>query len=113
MSRLGPAEFEDRYGADTFGLLRVGGEAGVATCLLGVDAVAFLSGEISNSDAVTLGSPLNRPFLRRREVVVPVGVRSVASPGREHVDGVVVVLVLQVHHRVDVLVAGLTTVVVD
>src|SRR5437899_5300431 len=108
MSWLGPAEFQDRYDADAFGLLGVIGEAVVAACLLGVDAVAFLSGEVSNGNAVALGSPLNRSFARRREVVVPVGVRRVTSPCREYVDDVVVGLIRQVHQRVDVCTAGLT-----
>src|SRR6267143_6096004 len=80
---LSPGEFEDGDCADPFGLFCVLGEAGVAAGLLGVDAVAFVTGELANGHGVAVGSTLDRALADGREVVVPVGVGRCASLGRE------------------------------
>src|SRR3954462_15652369 len=84
---LRPGELEDGDDADSFGLLCVVGEAGVATGLLGVDPVALVAGELANGDRVAVGSALDRARAGGREVVVPVGVGRCPSLGGEHVDG--------------------------
>src|SRR5205085_4496312 len=103
---LGPGEREDGDGADAFGLFCVVGEAGVAAGLLGIDAVALVTGELANGDRVAVGSTLDRALADGGEVVVPVGVGRCSSLGCEHVDDAVIGLVGQVHHRGDVLVAA-------
>src|SRR6476620_6504219 len=53
---LRPPQFEDRDGADSGGLACVLGKAWVAPRLLGVDAVAFGTGQFADGHLVRLGS---------------------------------------------------------
>src|SRR6516162_11912830 len=52
---LGPPEFEHGNGADSGSLACVLGEARVAPCLVGVDAVAFRAGQFADGHLVGLG----------------------------------------------------------
>jgi hypothetical protein len=69
--------------------------------LLGVDPVAVVPVELGDGDRVPLGAELDLGLPGRHQVEVPVGVGRGAALGGEHVDGVGVVVVAQVHHRVD------------
>src|ERR1700716_1038565 len=54
--RLRPRKFEHRNGADSGGLARILGKAWIAPRLLGVDAVAFSTGQFADGHLVGLGS---------------------------------------------------------
>jgi hypothetical protein len=72
---LDARELEHGDGANASDLPLVLGEAGVAAGLLGVDAVAFVAGELADGDLVGLGSAFDTALPRGGEVAVPVGVR--------------------------------------
>src|SRR6266536_4883758 len=110
---ISTGKLEDRNDADTLGALGIVGEPWIAAGLLSVDAIVLVALELANGDRVSVGSTLDRALAGGPEVVVPVGVGRRASPGREHEDDVVVSLVGQVHHRVDVLPAALAPVIVN
>src|SRR6266700_5866271 len=55
---LGPAKFEHGNGADSGGLACVLGKAGVAPRLLGIDPVAFSTGQFADGHLVSLGPAL-------------------------------------------------------
>src|ERR1039457_1910285 len=100
---LRPRKFEHRNGADSSGLAFVLGEAGVAPRLLGVDAVAFSTGQFADGHLVGPGSAFGTAVTGGGQVVVPVGAGGCSCLGREDVDDVRLGVVREVHHRVDVL----------
>ena len=100
---LRPRKFEHRNGADSSGLACVLGEAWVAPRLLGVDAVAFSTGQFADGHLVCLGSAFDTVVTRGGQVVVPVGVGGCPCLGCEDVDDVRLGVVREVHHRGDVL----------
>src|SRR5437899_11660886 len=85
---LGPAKFEHRNGADSSRLAFVLGEARVAPRLLGVDAVAFSSGQFADGHIISLGSAFDTAVTGSDQVVVPVRVRGYSTLGCEDVDDV-------------------------
>ncbi len=98
-----PAEFEHGDGADAGSLAFVLGEAWIAPCLLGVDAVAFSARQITDGHFVRLGAAFDAAFTGGGQVVVPVRVDWCSTSGCEYVDDVRIGVVRQVHHRVDML----------
>src|SRR6266699_5544578 len=98
---LRPRKFEHRNGADSGGSARVLGKARVAPRLLGVDAVAFSTGQFADGHLVGLGPAFDTAVSGGGQVVVPVGVSGGASLGGEHIDDVRLGVVRQVHHRAD------------
>src|ERR1039457_405813 len=100
---LRPRKFEHRNGADSSGLAFVLGEAGVAPRLLGVDAVAFSTGQFADGHLVCPGSAFDTAVTGGGQVVVPVGAGGCSCLGCEDVDDVRLGVVREVHHRGDVL----------
>ncbi len=66
---LRPRKFEHRNGADSSGLACVLGKARVASRLLGVDAVAFSTGQFADGHLVCLGSAFGAAVTRDRRGV--------------------------------------------
>src|SRR5882672_551947 len=100
---LRPRKFEHRNGADSSGLACVLGKARVAPRLLGVDTVAFSTGQFADGHLICLGSAFDTATTGGGQVVVPVGVGGCSCLGCEDVDDVRLGVVREVHHRVDVL----------
>src|ERR1700730_9317277 len=96
-------EFEHRNGADSISLACVLGKARVAPRLLGVDAVAFSTGQFADGYLICPGSAFDTAVAGGGQVVVPVRVGGCSSLGCEDVDDVRLGLVREVHHRGDVL----------
>src|SRR5216683_1897644 len=96
-------EFEHRNGANSSSLACVPGKAWVAPRLLGVDAVAFSTGQFADGHLVCLGSAFDTAVTGGGQVVVPVRVGGCSCPGCEDVDDVRLGVVREVHHRGDVL----------
>ena len=85
---LGPRKFEDRNGADSSGLACVLGKSWVAPRLLGVDAVAFATGQLADAHRVCLGSAFDTALAGGGQVAVPVRVGGSPCLGREDIDDV-------------------------
>src|SRR5258707_8498650 len=100
---LRPPEFEHRNGANSSSLACVPGKAWVAPRLLGVDAVAFSTGQFADGHLVCLGSAFDTAVAGGGQVVVPVGVGGCSCLRCEDVDDVRLGVVQEVHHRGDVL----------
>src|SRR6478735_1575486 len=96
-------QLEHRDGPDASGLPLVLGEPGVTIGLFGVHAVALGAVQLTDGHVVGVDPAFDAALACGGEVVVPVGVCGGAPLGGEHVDDVVVGVVWQVHHRVDVL----------
>src|SRR5258708_29538521 len=100
---LRPPKFEHRNGADSSSLACVPGKAWVAPRLLGVDAVAFGTGQFADGHLVCLGSAFDTAVTGGGQVVVPVRAGGCSGLGGEDVDDVGLGVVREVHHRADVL----------
>src|ERR1022692_2573821 len=96
-------KFEHGNDADSSGLACVLGKARVAPRLLGVDAVAFSTGQFADGHLVCLGSAFGTAVTGGGQVVVPVGAGGGPCLGCEDGDDVRLGVVREVHHRVDVL----------
>src|SRR6476660_3252231 len=108
---LRPPEFEHRNGADSGSLASVLGKAWVPPRLLGVDAVAFSTGQFADGHLVCLGSAFDTAVTRGGQVAVPVRVGGCSTLGCEDVDDVRLGVVREVHHRVDVVPSACTAAV--
>src|SRR6185503_20233583 len=108
---LRPPEFEHRNGADSGSLASVLGKAWVPPRLLGVDAVAFGTGQFADGHLVRLGSAFDTAVTGGGQVAVPVWVGGCSTLGGEDVDDVRLRVVREVHRRGDVLPPALTAAV--
>src|SRR5690349_20090786 len=100
---LRPAKCEHRNGAESSSLACVLGKAWVAPRLLGVDAVAFGTGQFADGHLVRLGSAFDTAVTGGGQVAVPVRVGGRSTLGREDVDDVRLGVMREVHHRIHVL----------
>src|SRR5207302_3694552 len=96
-------KFEYGNCADSSGLAYVLGKARIAPRLLGVDAVAFSTGQFADRHLVCLGSAFDSAAAGGGQVAVPVGVGGCSPLAGEDVDDVRLGVVREVHHRGDVL----------